>query len=226
MQMDKKMLEENQTLSMLIDEVAALRTQVKDLQANKEICQLTNKYMQAMHDARWEDAVGCFADEASYDHGILGELRNKEEIHQFYTEFMPSFEEAGGWAFDILADPVIEVHGDKAEGRWFLLTLLIDPDTQNPAWSIATLDYEYIFERGHWKFYKNHCIHEHLLSSYEKGWGYQGGSHVSSGTEAMPLAHFDKLLQQGGRQSPGKHTRSIRGWTVPTLEPQKIESDN
>ena len=223
--MAKKILDENQTLSILIDEVTALRKQIKDLKAREDIRQVTNKYMQAMHDARWEDAVECFSDDASYDHGILGELRNKDEIHKFYTEFMPSFEEAGGWAFDILADPVIEVHDDKAEGRWFLLTLLIDPDTQKPAWSIATLDYEYIFERSQWKFYKNHCVHEHLLSSYEKGWGNQGGSHVSSSTEAMPLVHFDKLLQQGGKQRPSKHTHSIRGWTVPTLEPQITESD-
>ena len=224
--MAKKIPEENPTLAILIDEVTALRTQVKDLQAREDIRQLTNKYMQAMHDARWQDAVECFSDDASYDHGILGELRNKDEIRQFYTEFMPSFEEAGGWAFDILADPVIELHSDKAQGRWFLLTLLIDPDTQKPAWSIATLDYEYICERGQWKFYKNHCIHEHLLSPYEKGWCNQGGSHVSSTTEAMPLAHFDQLIKQGGKQRPSKHTRSIRGWTVPTLDPQSTESDS
>jgi hypothetical protein len=216
-------MEENPTLSTLIDEVTALRGQVTDLQAREDIRQITSNYMQAMHDARWQDAVECFSDNASYDHGILGELRNKDEIRQFYTEFMPSYEEAGGWAFDILADPVIEVHGDKAEGRWFLLTLLIDPDTQKPAWSIATLDYEYIRERDQWKFYKNHCIHEHLLSPYENGWGSQGGSHVTSTTDAMPLAHFDRLMQQGGKQRPGKRTRSIRGWTVPTLEPQGTE---
>ena len=141
-------MEENPTLSTLIDEVIALRGQIKDLQAREDIRQMTSQYMQAMHDARWQDAVDCFSDDASYDHGILGELRNKDEIRQFYTEFMPSYEEAGGWAFDILADPVIEVDDDKAKGRWFLLTLLIDPDTQKPAWSIATLDYEYIYERG------------------------------------------------------------------------------
>ena len=107
--MAKKILDKNPTLSILIDEVAGLRKQVKDLQAREDIRQVTNKYMQAMHDARWEDAVECFSDDASYDHGILGELRNKDEIRKFYTEFMPSFEEAGGWAFDILADPVLSL---------------------------------------------------------------------------------------------------------------------
>jgi hypothetical protein len=82
--------------------------------------------------------------------------------------------------------PVIEVSGDSAEGRWFLLTLLIDPDNPKPAWSIATLDYEYRCEDGKWKFFRNHCIHEHILSPYDKGWGPEGGSRVPSQLDAAP----------------------------------------
>lgn len=207
------------TLESLAEEVAALRGRLRVHEDREAIRQLTASYMQAMHDARWSDAVDCFASQASYDHGILGELRTKQDIVQFYTEFMPEFEGAGGWAFDMLGNPVIEVNGDAAEGRWFLLTLLLDPDSQKPAWSIATLDYEYIRENGEWKFHKNHCIHEHMLSPYDKGWGPEGGSHVASQTDAAPQAHFEKLQAQGGKQRPGKRTRSIRGWTVPTLDP-------
>ncbi|HPG26133.1 MAG TPA: hypothetical protein PLW10_10910, partial [Myxococcota bacterium] len=62
--------------------------------------------------------------------------------------------------------------------------------------------------------------HEHLLSPYDKGWGPEGGSQASSHTDAAPQQHFERLLAQGGKQRPGKRTRSIRGWTVPTLEPE------
>jgi hypothetical protein len=208
------------TLETLAAELTALRAQVQDLTAREEIRQLTCEYMQAMHDARWEDAVACFSEEASYDHGVLGELRGLEDIRHFYTKFMPVYEEAGGWSFDILADPVIEVSGDSAEGRWFLLTLLIDPDNQKPAWSIATLDYEYRREDGKWKFFRNHCIHEHILSPYDKGWGPEGGSRVPSQLDAAPQVHFERIQAQGGKQRPGKRCASIRGWTVPTLEPE------
>ncbi|MAG33952.1 MAG: hypothetical protein CL908_23985 [Deltaproteobacteria bacterium] len=208
------------TLETLAAEVAALREEVRHLRDREAIRQLTHNYMQAMHDARWDDAVGCFASEASYDHGILGELQTKEDIRQFYLEFMPRYEDAGGWAFDVLGNPVIDVDGDTAEGRWFLLTLLIDPDSQKPAWSIATLDYEYIRENDEWKFHKNHCIHEHMLSPYDKGWGPEGSSQISSHTDAAPQQHFERLNAQGGKQRPGKRTRSIRGWSVPTLEPE------
>lgn len=218
--MEGSRVTESEQIKRLSAELTALRGQVTDLQAREDIRQLTAEYMQAMHDARWEDAAECFADDATYDHGILGELRSKEDIRRFYTQFMPAYEEAGGWAFDVLADPVIEVDGDDAFGRWFLLTLLIDPDSQDPAWSIATLDYEYKRIHGRWKFYKNHCIHEHLLSPYDKGWGPKGGSRVSSQTEASPQVHFEKVRAQGGKQRPGRRTRSIRGWTVPTLEPE------
>jgi hypothetical protein len=208
------------TLESLAAEVAELRNRVRLLEDREEIHRLTREYMQAMHDARWDDAIACFAAEASYDHGILGELRTKEDIKQFYLEFMPGFEGAGGWAFDMLTNPTVEVDGDDAYGRWFLLTLLIDPDTQKPAWSIATLDYEYRRENGRWKFFKNHCIHEHMLSPYDLGWGPEGGSKVSEATDAAPQIHFDRIKSQGGKQRPGRRTRSIRGWTVPTLEPE------
>lgn len=206
-------------VQQLRDEVEALRNEVGVLRDCEAIRQLTARYMQAMHDARWDDAVDCFAEDAEYDHGLLGELRGKRDLRTFYTEFMPAFEEAGGWAFDLLADPVIAVDGDSAEGRWFLLTLLIDPDTQKPAWSMATLEYVYRRTDAGWKFHRNRCIHEHLLAPYDLGWGPGGGSKLPDAAAALPIQHFDRLHAQGGKQRPGKTSRSIRGWTVPTLEP-------
>lgn len=224
-------------VAALTAELAELRERVERLEAARSderlrrvedeqaIHRLTREYMQAMHDARWEDAVACFADDASYDHGVLGELRSKADIEQFYLEFMPGFEEAGGWAFDVLANPTVTIDGDRAYGRWFLLTLLIDPDSRKPAWSIATLDYEYVRRDGGWKFHRNHCIHEHLLSPYDKGWGAEGGSKVSAATDAAPQIHFERLRANGGKQRPGRRTRSIRGWTVPTLEPSSEQTE-
>jgi hypothetical protein len=201
-------------------ELAQLRQRLGELEDREAIRELTARYMQAMHDARWEDAVACFADQACYDHGVLGELRSKQEIRSFYTEFMPRFEAAGGWAFDLLADPVIEVDGDRAQGRWFLLTLLIDPDTQEAAWSMATLEYEYTRERGQWRFARNRCIHEHLLVDHRTGWGRSGRSKVPDLTAQEDPGRFAAIRALGGRQRPGRLCRSIRGWTVPTREPE------
>ena len=206
-------------MSEIDRELAELRARVRELEDREAVRELTCRYMQAMHDARWDEAVTCFADDAEYDHGLLGALRGKADIEHFYREFMPRFEEAGGWAFDVLADPVISVDGDTATGRWFLLTLLIDPDTQEAAWSIATLDYEYAREPDGWKFRKNHCVHEHMLSPYDKGWGRSGGSKLSEASAGTPEDHLEAIRRQGGRQRPSRYTRSIRGWTVPTLEP-------
>jgi len=209
----------DEKLEAVLEELQSLRQRTRELEDREAIRELTARYMQAMHDARWEDAVACFSEQATYDHGHLGELRSKADLRTFYTEFMPAFESAGGWAFDLLADPVIEVDGDRAEGRWFLLTLLIDPDTQEPAWSMATLEYEYRRETEGWRFYRNRCIHEHMLSPYSKGWGPAGGSKLPDAAQAMPIQHFDRIHAQDGKQRPGRLSRSIRGWTVPTLEP-------
>ena len=87
------------SLEDLQEELGQLRNRVQAMEDREAIRELTASYMQAMHDARWQDAIDCFCDEASYDHGILGELRTKEDIREFYLEFMPGFEGAGGWAF-------------------------------------------------------------------------------------------------------------------------------
>ncbi len=205
------------------DELAALKAEVRRLGDIESVKKLTAEYMQAMHDARWDDAVACFSERASYDHGALGHLTDKTAIRRFYTEFMPAYEEAGGWAFDMLTNPVISVEGDRAEGRWFLFTLLVDPDTKEAAWNVATLDYVYAREAEGWKFLTNRCVSEHQSVAYTTGWGKSGQSRVTSFTEAeaavLPL-NFDLIRAQGGKQKPGPLTRSIRGWTVPTLEPE------
>jgi ketosteroid isomerase-like protein len=200
-------------------EIALLRARVCALEDREEIRQLTAEYMQAMHDARWEDALACFADDACYDHGVLGFLPDKQALREFYTRFMPAFEGAGGWAFDLLADPVIHTDGDAATGRWLLLTLATDPESGEASWSMSTLDYGYKRERGRWKFHRNHCVHEHLLVPYAKGWGRSGTSRIPDAAKDAPPAHFARLRAQGGKQRPGPLTRSIRGWSVPTLEP-------
>ncbi len=209
-------------LESLQAELHALNDRMRVLEDREQIRELTHRYMQAMHDARWEDAVECFADDAEYDHGLLGELRGKQDLRAFYTKFMPVFETAGGWSYDVLGNPILEVDGDRAQGRWFLLTFLIDPDTQKPAWAFATLEYEYAREAKGWRFKKNRCIHEHILAPYDKGWGPAGGSKLPSATDALPIQHFDKIRAQGGKQRPGKSGRSLRGGTVPTVDPETL----
>lgn len=217
------MANQDEAIESLRAELAAMRQRVTELEDRDAIRELTHRYMQAMHDARWQDAVDCFADDAEYDHGLLGELRGKTDLRAFYTQFMPAFETAGGWSYDVLANPLIRVDGDRAEARWFLLTFLIDPDTQKPAWAMATLEYEYAREAQGWRFKKNRCIHEHILAPYDKGWGPEGGSKLPNAADALPIQHFDKIRAQGGKQRPGKTSRSIRGWTVPTMEPGDVE---
>ena len=69
-------------------EFAALKAEVRRLGNIEAVKKLTAEYMQAMHDARWDDTVACFSDRASYDHGALGHLTDKAAIRRFYTEFI------------------------------------------------------------------------------------------------------------------------------------------
>lgn len=122
---------------------------------------------------------------------------------------------------DRLGNPVIGIDGDSATGRWFLLTTLIDLDTQEAAWAIAVLEYEYVRQRGQWKFKKNRCISEHLMVPYSTGWGKSGHSRLSTLQNTEYSKYLEKWEAQGGKEIPSKLTRSTRGWTVPVHEPEK-----
>jgi hypothetical protein len=63
-------------------------------------------------------------------------------------------------------------------------------------------------------------VHEHLLVPYASGWGRSGASRIPDAAKDAPSEHFARLRAQGGKQRPGPLTRSTRGWSVPTLEPE------
>jgi len=197
-------------------ELAALRARVRRLEDREEIRELTCEYMQAMHDAH-----------------LARPPRGRRELRPRRPRPSP---EPGRPArllpalhaglrgrrrlgLPLLADPVIHVDGDRAEGRWLLLTLATDPDGGEASSTMSTLDYEYQRERGRWRFHRKHSVHEHLLVPYAKGWGRSGASRIPDAAMNAPPEHFARLRAQGGKQRLGRLTRSIRGWSVPTLEP-------
>ena len=71
----------DEAIESLLAELASMKKRLTALEDRDAIRELTHRYMQAMHDARFEDAVDCFADDAEYDHGLLGELRGLSLIH-------------------------------------------------------------------------------------------------------------------------------------------------
>jgi hypothetical protein len=61
------------SLESLVGGVRALRERVQLLEDREAIHRRTREYMQAKHDAHWEDAVACFADDASPGRAVFSQ---------------------------------------------------------------------------------------------------------------------------------------------------------
>lgn len=148
---------------MTLEELA-LRIQVlEDIEAIKK---LKARYCGAA-DGRSEDGfVGCFSEDATWDGGNFGRYEGREAIRGFFR----SIPDALSFAVHYVMNPQIEVNGDRATGRWYLL----EPCTmleggEQAAWGSASYDEEYVKEGGEWKIAKL-TLAPTFWTPFDQGW--------------------------------------------------------
>ncbi|WP_338727182.1 nuclear transport factor 2 family protein [Haladaptatus sp. DJG-WS-42] len=112
-----------------------------------EISQLKHEYCHLIDDNEYDAWVSLFTEDGSF--GRAGEDRAEGEkgLQYFATEI---FDEMYDHTAHLLMNPVIDVAGDEATGRWYVLLMYTDSEgTQQ--WMQGR--YEDEFERvdGEWK---------------------------------------------------------------------------
>jgi len=153
-------------ITALRSEVQALRAEVQALKDGEAVKQLRWAYVQAINAGRFSEGSSYFAEDCSYDIGVTGNFTTRKEVERFFSEIMPF---ASSYTMDLLANPVVEVAGDIAHGRYFLFSPFTTP-AGKAAWAIGLIEDEYVREQGQWKIKKGKVIYHHVVS-YHKGWG-------------------------------------------------------
>ena len=153
--------------SEMTNEQIAIRLQrLEDIESIK---QLKARYC-AFCDENYhpQGIASLFTDDGVWDGGDLGRAEGNAEITKFFEQAPSAF----SFAIHNVMNPIIEVDGDRATGRWYLLQPLIRRSRdgkERAMWLAGRYEDEYVRIGPEWKFKRLKFI-TRFLASYEEGW--------------------------------------------------------
>jgi ketosteroid isomerase-like protein len=123
-----------------------MEKRLKTLEDIEAIKCLHNDYIFALASQQWDDMLDCFAEDGVADIWTHGARRGKKEIGDLFQGFSGKILPTHG---HLLAQPVIKVDGDTAEGYWILYLFIDKPKTQ---YFQGKYECTYVREKDGWKF--------------------------------------------------------------------------
>jgi hypothetical protein len=132
--------------------------------------------IEALRDLKYRYATFCddgydadrlaplFTADAVWDGGTLGRFVGRDAIHAFFlqcSKIVP-------FAIHQVTNPILDVDGDRATGRWYLWEPLVFTAGNRGLWMAARYDDRYRRERGAWLF-ESVKVDLRMLSPYEEG---------------------------------------------------------
>jgi ketosteroid isomerase-like protein len=135
----------------------------------EEIKQLKARYAAACDDDYDADAIAeLFTEDAVWDGGMLGLVETRQGIRDFFSESS----DIVGFAVHSVSNPLIEIEGDRARGRWYLHQPMTMKGTDSCFWLCAQYRDEYVRTAAGWRFQHVKVIIR-AFSPYETGFGKQ-----------------------------------------------------
>ena len=134
-------------------DLAELQERITRLEDIEAIKQLKARYCEICDHENYDaDAMASlFTEDGIWDGEGVGKAEGREAIRELFAGFPNRV--AG--AQHIVANPLIEVDGDRAHGVWYLIAAVTDSDgTTASNWPGAAARYheDYVKENGEWKF--------------------------------------------------------------------------
>jgi len=126
--------------------VEEMEKRLKVLEDIEAIKNLQNDYIYALASQQWDDMLDCFAEDGSADIWTHGLKKGKKEIRELFMGFAGKILPTHG---HLVAQPVIKVDGDTAEGYWILYVFIDEPETK---YYQGKYDCRYVRVNGEWKF--------------------------------------------------------------------------
>ncbi len=115
-----------------------------------EIHQLKSKYSWYYDTPEFEKLMELFTEDAILVMGPYGTCTNREEIRAMFAENI-SAPDNNFPTLHATTNPLIEIDGDTATGRWFLLDTVLNDSPTKPTLGWGAVYYEeYRREEGRW----------------------------------------------------------------------------
>ncbi len=160
-----------------------LEARIRRLEDIEEIKQLKATYCYlcdaGLGEAKNRDElISHFTSNARVDFG-LGEgsqFEGPEGLKIFFGEVVPG---SVSFCMHMVHNPIIEVKGEKATGRWYYEAPTTDTGTGKAQWMAGTYFEEYVRENGKWKFSSIKTQWKYI-SPYAEGWAKNRGELLES----------------------------------------------
>jgi hypothetical protein len=126
-----------------IDSIKRLKAVYAEWADAKYTAEHEKKTDAELHSIAWEQAL-CFTEDAQWRAGPFGQLDGRQAIYESFR--------AKSWRFTmhLFMNPIIEVNGDEATGRWLTWLLATDKIEQKPVHMVAATHDTYRRVDGRW----------------------------------------------------------------------------
>jgi hypothetical protein len=145
---------------------ANLEARIRRLEDIEAIKQLKVRYAAFCDDDYNEDGIASlFTDDGVWDGGQMGCYHGKKAIHKFFS----TSDRAVPFAIHHVTNPIIEIDGDRATGRWYLWQPCTFAEGNQGLWMAGIYNDVYRRINDGWLF-EHVTIELRMLSPYEAGW--------------------------------------------------------
>lgn len=115
---------------------------------------------------KWDEFMTHFVDDAWIDFEGFGRHEGKEAVGRFYRDLVGA---SLSYSAHMVSNPLIEVDGPSARGRWYVdVPVTIRPRNQ-AAWLQGKYQEEYLKVDGQWKW-KSITTTFDFITPYDQGW--------------------------------------------------------
>ena len=145
---------------------AKLEARIRRLEDIEALKQLKARYAAYCDDAYDADRLApLFTEDAVWDGGTMGRYEGREAIHAFFS----SADQLVPFAIHHVTNPILEIDGDRATGRWYLWQPCTLAQGNQGLWMAGRYDDVYRREGELWRF-QHVTVELRMLSPYEAGW--------------------------------------------------------
>ena len=148
-----------------IEELELRMRRLEDIEQIKKLKARYCAYCDDNYDA--EGIASLFTADGEWDGGALGKGVGHEGIKKFFRRAPSAFT----FAIHNVMNPIIEVNGDVATGRWYLVQPLTrrEDDKESAMWLAGRYEDDYVRAGDEWKFKRLKFI-TIFLAPYADGW--------------------------------------------------------
>ena len=149
---------------MDLESLEARITRLEDLEAIK---QLKTRYCEICDDDHNPaEITSIFTEDGIWEGRGIGKAQGHDEIRALFTRFQQSI----SFSQHMVMNPIIEIDGDRASGRWYFLGPFTMTEGNQAKWQAARYREDYVKVNGQWKIAHLRVKGPAFSADYEKGW--------------------------------------------------------